>query len=214
MNMRLKTIHLLAIFLLCICPHPIYSTPAFSLDAPNQCLADISNAIENGDANAFGRLADVDAILNQGLDVFLEQAAKPENARYIPPMLALMLSQAASQPAVRALLLQEARSFLLNGISTGAFAGKKLSPAQQQGLLAPLFAHASIARKEIRHLGKAVADDENGWFLPFSIHDFGNGNDYAILGRFTPYNGGLRLTGIENLDQIFAQIQQEAGAKE
>lgn len=186
------------------------ASPALGQDAANKCLAAISSAIDAGDTAAFNRLADMDAILNQSLDVFLVHAAKPENSSAIPPMLALMFTQAANQPTVRALLLQEARAFLLNGIATGAFAGKTLSAAQQQSLLAPLFARASIGRKEIRSLGKAVEDGENGFFLPFNIHDFGNGNDYAIVGHFTPGGDGLRLTGIENLEQIFAQIQKEA----
>lgn len=205
----MKIIHL-TLIPLCLAALFLRLAPAFGQDASSQCLASLSAAIENGDTDTFCKLVDVDAILNQGLEVFLQQISKPENAKHIPPMLSLMLSQAASQPTVRAILLQEARAFLLNGIASGAFAGKNLSQAQQQGLLAPLFANASMGRKEIRSLGNAVEDGENGWFLPFNIHDFGNGNDYTIVGHFTPNDAGLHLAAIENLDQIFAQIQREA----
>lgn len=198
---------------LCLLCLLFYATPTTAQPA-EQCLENISAAIETGNSAAFTKLVDMDAIFNQGMNVFLEQAVNPENAASIPPMLAIMLTQAANQPTVRSLLLQEVRSFVLNGIATGAFAGKKLSATQQQGLLAPLFAQASIGRKEIRSLGKPVADDANGWFLPFNVHDFGNGNNYAIVGHFTQGDKGVRLTGIENLEQIFAQIKKEALGQE
>lgn len=177
---------------------------------PDQCLNSISAAIDAGDSATFERLVDVDAILSQALDVFLSEASRQENARQLPPMLTLMLSQAASQPDLRNLLLREARSFIIDGVASGAFAGKKLPGATQQGLLAPLFAHASIGRKEVRGVGKPVDDGENGWRLPFSVHDYGNGNDYAVIGHFTAVYNGARLTGIENLEQLFSQILREA----
>lgn len=174
------------------------------------CLKDINAAIDNGDSAAFARLVDVDAILDNALEVFLQEAAKPENASQLPPMLTLMLSQAAGQDAVRKLLLGEFRAFALSGIASGAFAGKKLDNAQQRGLLAPLFANASIGRKEIRNIGEPMEDGEGGWLVPFAVHDFGNDNDYGVIGRIGQGQGGWRLSGVENLDQIFAQIANEA----
>ena len=56
-------------------------------------------------------------------------------------MVALLFTQAASKEGnVRSLLLNETRAFVLNGISSGAFAGRKPSGNAAQGLLAPLFA--------------------------------------------------------------------------
>ncbi len=181
---------------------------------PEQCLKDIGRAINAGDAAAFEKLVDVNGILEQALDVFLAEAAKPENAKEMPPMLAVMLAQAAGQPDIRRLLLGEARSFLMNGIASGAFAGKKLDNRAQQCLLAPLFAQASIGRKEIHGIGNPVKDDDNGWFLPFNVHDYGNGNDYAVIGHLTPVDGKLKLTAIENLEQLLAQIRKEASEED
>lgn len=193
-----------ALLLLLAMPLLLAATPA------DKCLNQIKNAIETGDSAAFEQLVDMDGILSNILDVFLVEAARPENATRIPPMLALMFSQAANQPAIRNLLLQEARSFVSNGISSGAFAGRQPKTGAQQGWLAPLFANASIGRKEIGGEGQSVGDGKNGWYLPFSVHDYGNGNDYPVLGHFTPSENGARLTGIGNLEQLFAQIQQEA----
>lgn len=184
---------------------PVCATP------PEQCLEQISTAIDTGDAEAFAQLIDVEQIMNNGLEMFMAEAQKPENSSQLAPMLALLFSQASGQggQAIRGLLLQEAKSFVLNGVSSGAFAGKQLGNSKPQGMLAPLFANASLGRKEIRGVGAPVADDD-GWYMPFTVHDYGNGQDYGIVGRFEPSANSARLVRIENLDQIFHQIQKEA----
>ena len=86
------------------------------------------------------------------------------------PMVALLFTQAASKEGnVRSLLLNETRAFVLNGISSGAFAGRKPSGNTAQGLLAPLFADASTGRKEIKNVGQARRDGD-GWLVPFVVH--------------------------------------------
>lgn len=184
----------------------LFAVPCWA--APDDCLRQINTAIENGDAAAFEQLVDIDAILAASLDMFLKEARKPANTSKLAPMLAIMLSSQGGE-TVRNLLTQEARAFVLNGISSGAFAGKKLGNGQGHGILAPLFANASLGKKEIRGMGEPVKDD-TGWYMPFSVHDYGNDNDYAIVGRFEPGEGSTRLVSIENLDQIFNQIQREA----
>lgn len=196
-----------AIFLISalLCPCASIAMP------PDQCLRQISESIDNGDAQAFEKLIDADAILDQALDIFMAEAQKPENASKLAPMLALLFSQANTQggQAIRNLLKSEARAFALNGVSSGAFAGKNFNASQPQGYLAPLFTNASLGRKEIRGIGEPVAD-ENGWYMPFSIHDYGNDQDYNLIGRFQGSDNAPCLAGIENLDQIFYQIKKEA----
>lgn len=179
---------------------------------PEDCLNEISIAMENGDSAAFMQLVDMDAILDSALDTFLAEIQKPENLPRLGPLLALLLSQASGQggQAVRNLLKNETKSFVINGISTGSFAGKQLSSGQLNGYLAPLFANASTGRKEIRNVGASVADGD-GWLTPFSIHDYGNGNDYPVIGKFVTRDGKTKLIEIENLDQLFNQIRREAG---
>lgn len=196
---------LLLLFLLPLIPGQTYAAP------PDDCLKQIGEAMDNGDAAAFEQLIDIDGILNSSLDLFLAEAQKSENASRLAPMLAILFSQAAGQggQAIRNLLMQEAKAFVLNGVSSGAFAGRKPDSSQAQGMLAPLFANASLGRKEIRGMGEPVSDDD-GWYMPFTVHDYGNDQDYAIVGRFEPVAGGVKLVGIENLDQIFNQIRREA----
>lgn len=182
-------------------------------DDPVQSLNRLEEAIENGDSASFQELADLDAILNDCLEAFLREARKPENLASMPPLLALMFSQSAiggeGGEKLRALLREEARAFVLNGVASGAFAGKKFSGARQSGMLAPLFANASMGRKEIRGIGEPRREG-GGWLLPFSVHDYGNDQDYAIVGRFSPGENGPRLAGLQNMDALLRQIFAES----
>lgn len=181
--------------------------------APARCLAEAQRAIDTADVAAFERQVDVDAILEQALDHVMQIMAQPETADRMPPLLALVFSQAAGNGggAVRNLLKGEARAFILNGVSSGAFAGRKPSGGAAGGLLAPLFADASLGRKEIREVGRATPDGE-GWLMPFVVHDAGNGQDYAVTGRFSPTETGCRLTSVENLGELVERIRQEGMA--
>ncbi|MGE9985835.1 hypothetical protein [Desulfovibrio sp. SGI.169] len=178
---------------------------------PRQCVADAGRAIDAADAAAFERLVDVDAILDEALTLFLRDAQKPEIAGQLPPLLAVMFSQAASGDSggnnLRTLLFSEARAFVINGVSSGAFAGRAPSGGAQ-GLLAPLFADASTGRKEIRRIGQARPDNQ-GWLVPFVVHDAGNDESYEVLGRVSPTENGFRLTSVENLEALLARLRAE-----
>lgn len=178
---------------------------------PVETLGKIQEAIDNGDSVTFTDLVETDAILDSALSSFIRLAQDPEVASSLPPMLALLFSQLSSNNAqsIRQMLFAEARAFILNGISSGAFAGKKIDAANRQGLLAPLFASASIGRKAITNIGDPVKNGTD-WLVLFTVHDFDNGNDYAIIGNFAAENGICRLRAIENLDQLILNIQRES----
>ena len=156
----------------------------------------------------------LDAILEQALNLFVRRAQDPEAAKDLPPMVALLFTQAASKEGnVRALLLNETRSFVLNGISSGAFAGKKPSASASQGMLAPLFADASTGRKEIKNVGQARRDGE-GWLVPFVVHDSGNDESYDVTGRVTSVKGEMRLTSVANMESLLRRVAAESRAVE
>lgn len=192
-----------------ICLLLALAAPAFAAP-PDDCLNGIGQAIENQDAVAFENLIDLDAILGDAWNLFIAEAQKPENSASVDPVLAMLLAQAngAQGGAIRELILREAKNFALGGVRNGSFAGRSGS-GQTQGMLGPLFANASTGRKEIRGVGEPVAYEE-GWLMPFTVHDYGNDNDYHVIGRFLRVGNGARLAGIENLSQIFEQIQREA----
>lgn len=176
-----------------------------------ECLRNIQAAVDEGDFARFEELVDVDNILNQCLDVFLEEINKKENMTRLPPLITLMLSRMGASDAARQLLLQEIRAFLRYGMESGAFAGKKLAPAAPQGILGPLFADASLGKKEITFIGKPEAV-KDGYSIPFLLHDHGNDNDYGIIGLFQKQDNIWRLTALQNLPELFRQIFEEAAA--
>lgn len=187
-------------------------------DSPQDCLAAAAQAMADADMQAFERHVDVDGILQTVVDKLFVEARRPENADRLPPMLHLMFSGAALADGggrVRKMLRGEARAFVRNGIASGAFAGR--SPAQDyrsEGLIAPLFADASLGRKEIHGIGRPRPHKDGGWSLPFRVFDAGNGNDYPVTGHFARRNGRVMLVGIDNLDELFARIAAEAAALE
>ena len=181
---------------------------------PRQCILEAGSAVDKSDVGAFEKQVDVDAILEQALNLFVRRAQDPEAAKDLPPMVALLFTQAASKEGnVRSLLLNETRAFVINGISSGAFAGKKPSPTASQGLLAPLFADASTGRKEIKNVGQARRDGE-AWLVPFVVHDGGNGESYDVTGRVTTVNGAMRLTSVANMESLLRKVAAESRAVE
>ena len=182
-------------------------------ETPRDCIVSIARAIDESDLDLFTAKVDVDNLINNTIEVFLAEVNKPEIKNQLPPMLALMFSQAASKEGVgstiRGLLFNESRAFLLNGIASGAFAGKKIKTEVQQGLLTPLFANASLGRKEILQIGEPQSCPD-GWIVPFTLLDYGNGLDYAIDGLVQKGDDNLRLTRIVNLRELILQIEEEA----
>lgn len=178
-----------------------------------QCVTDIGLAVDRADAAAFERLVDVDTILAAALDIFVQRARDPRVAEELPPMLAILFAQAApgeqGNATVRAVLLSESRAFVMNGISSGAFAGRRVEGRAAQGVLAPLFADASTGRKEVRQVGEARA--KNGdWLVPFTVYDHGNGENYRVTGRVCFNDGKARLVAVENLDALMGQVADES----
>ena len=175
-----------------------------------QCVTDIGLAVDRADAAAIERLVDVDTILAAALDIFVQRARDPRVAEELPPML---FAQAApgeqGNATVRAVLLSESRAFVMNGISSGAFAGRRVEGRAAQGVLAPLFADASTGRKEVRQVGEARA--KNGdWLVPFTVYDHGNGENYRVTGRVRFNDGKARLVAVENLDALMGQVADES----
>jgi hypothetical protein len=182
-----------------------------------QCPAQIGKAIDDADMAAFERLVDINAILNAALDIFLRDLEAMQAAGEIPPMLALLFSGAAMRDVAgeqaRNLLINETRAFVLNGVDSGAFAGRPPNGRASRGLFAPLFADASTGRKEIRNIGIPRAEGGE-WVIPFVVHDFGNGESYPVLGRVSPAESGFRLIGVENLEEIMRRVNEERKKQE
>lgn len=193
----------------------------FTPDDPRHCLTLASRALDAADSAAFELAVDLDAILGQTLDFMARQAALPEEVSQFPPILTLLFTRAAGgggdTVGVRGLLMGAARAFVLQGIDSGAFGGRPADSAQTSdgGLLSPLFAEASLGRKEICLVGEArpvsppAASGNGEWLVPFSVHDAGNGETYPVLGRIRKEGAGFRLVGVENMSELYGLIRNE-----
>lgn len=190
------------------------SWPVMAMD-PREHIEEIGRAIDSADAQIFAELVDMDALLNNALNVFVEEASRPENARRIPPMIALILPQLRLEgpSPVKDLLLGEAKNFVLAGISSGAFAGRRSNISGGSSMLAPLFAQASMGRKEIRDIGEPRRT-ATGWLVPFVIYDHDNGYEYPVRALLEYRGTDLKVTGLENMRQLIYQIGEESAASQ
>lgn len=188
------------------------SGSAMAQDA-REHIEEIARAIDAADVEMFTELVDMDAVLNNALDVFVQEVSRPENAKRLPPMLAMILPQlqAGGASPLKDLLLGEAKNFVLEGIASGAFAGRKPDLSKNSGLMAPLFAQASMGRKEIRDIGNPVKTS-TGWLVPFVIYDHDNEYEYPIRALLEQKEGALKLTRLENMRQLIYQIGEESAA--
>lgn len=187
--------------------------PALAATDPAGALDEINAAIENADTRAFEAAVDLDALLDDALGVFLREVRNPAMANNLPPLLSLMFSQAgaANGETLRGILRGEVKSFVLDGVSSGAFAGRRRISANPRGMLAPLFADISPGAKTITGKGQTIQTAE-GWTTPFTLHDSGNGNDYSITGAFRrDSDGRARLARIDNLAALMMRLARESG---
>ncbi|MEG2173223.1 MAG: hypothetical protein RRY29_08160 [Desulfovibrionaceae bacterium] len=189
-------------------------------DASVHALDVIQQAIDIGDVALFEDHVDIDALVAAAVDYFLQDAQSPEGAARLSPVVAMIISSvgtsADAQKTLRGLMGREARNFVVYGVQSGHFAGEKRENVRPpEGLLAPLFADASLGRKEIRDKGAPRPASGAGGagqdiFIAFSVYDYGNGRSYPVTGRMRLVNAHWKLVGVENLPVLVEQLRREA----
>lgn len=195
---------------LCLLPLPTRA------QTPEAVLRNVQTALDNSDVALFERFVDLDALISQAVDTFLEEAATPAGRAALPPVAAMLLSSIAdseSDSSARALLRHEMRQFVRYGIRSGAFAGRK-SQAPPSALFsgsvsAPLFGDVSLGRKELRDIRRAVPDGRD-MRIAFTVLDHGNGNVYPVMARLSPMDTDWRIVAVTNMRTLVHQILQEA----
>ena len=181
---------------------------------PAACVEEIGIAIDAADPDTFQELVNIDNVLAKALDAFVNEARKPENAAKLPPLAAMLVQQLASPGSagdgLRALVTNEITSFVLHGIGSGSFGGKRVEGnTNAGGFLAPMLADASTGRKEIKDIGAPHSAGKD-WLVPFVVHDYGNGRDYPVVGRLVVADNGLRLSEIDNIIDLLTRIANES----
>lgn len=182
--------------------------------SPVQALNAVQKALDTGDVPLFERHVDMDAIVAAAVDFFLTDAQSPEGKARLSPVVAMVISSVSAsedaQQGLRALMGREARNFIVYGVQSGNFAGKsRANVPPPDGLLAPLFADASLGRKEIQQQGAPLADGKDR-LISFIVHDYGNGRSYPVRGRMRMVESHWRLVQVENLPALAEQLRREA----
>lgn len=203
---------LLLALLCCLC------LPAHAQDwgsSPENVLQGVNHALDTADATLFDTLVDTRAICQQGVKAFFDLAATPEGAQLMPPAVNLILSSMGNTPQARdtvaALLAGEAQNFVHYGVASGKFGGNpSAQPPQANGLLANLFANASLGRKELRHVGSATYTENLTATLPLEVYDHDTGRSYAVVAGFSKPAGAWRVSSIANMRALITQISREA----
>lgn len=181
---------------------------------PQETLRSIGASMEAADTASFSKLVDLDGISKQALSELVKLASDPHTSQWMPPTLALMASHGGLTNArVQSFLASEIREFVLYGVGSGGFGGRPVNDYKSQSMFGPLFAMASLGKKQITKIGTAESFSGGRQLLPFTVHDE-NGNDYPVEGVFSPEGNGWRLTGVNNLQELILMVSREAMAQE
>ncbi len=204
--------HTALCFLLFLC----LTTFAQAGSSPIQTLHDIQQALDTGDQAFFDASVNMESLVGQCVDIFIEDAKKSDQ-KTLNPMLALMLStitqNETARKTLRDTLVGEASSFVRYGVRSGAFSGKEIATEKPGGLLSSLFADASMGRKEIMHIGQPV-EESGAVYVPFTLKDHGNGNSYPVEAWLRQENGSWRVIGLRNVRTLVRIISGEKAHNE
>ena len=181
------------------------AAPAFAAATPEGTVPLLQKAIDGSDAALLEKHMDLDSVINKATDFVLADPTALKAAQQTPAV-ALLIAGMGSDPKAKAvlkkILVQETRGFVTQGVSTGAFAGKKASgKSKDGGLLSPLFADASKGRKEF---GPAKLLERKGGSakVATSLYDAGAKERYPLELRLEEQQGVWRVIEVMNIKQL------------
>ncbi len=194
-----------------LCTLSLWHMPALAGSSPTQTLHDIQQALDTGDQAFFDASVNMESLVGQCVDIFIEDANKVDQ-KTLNPVLALMLSTVTqnetARKGLRDTLVGEASAFVRYGVRSGAFSGKEIATEKPGGLLSTLFADVSMGRKEITNIGQAVEESGAVW-VPFTLKDHGNGRSYPVEAWLRQENGSWRVIGLRNVRTLVRIISGE-----
>ena len=137
---------------------------------PQETLRSIGASMEAADTASFSKLVDLDGISKQALSELAKLASDPHTSQWMPPTLALMASHGGLTNArVQSFLASEIREFVLYGVGSGGFGGRPVNDYKSQSMFGPLFAMASLGKKQI----KAYQASKRGGYLDCTMLENG-----------------------------------------
>lgn len=209
---RIMLISAVCVMVFCVLPTASLSATL----TPEQTVAAVQGALDTANEARLDELMDVNAIVAQGVDIFLTRARTPEGQAALSPLLAMTLSSLESSPQGRlmtqGLLQKTTEEFIRFGVRSGAFGGKKGDAPQGKDMWSALFDGASLGRKEIQRIGKAVPEGE-GVYVPCIVFDHGSQQTYIVQAALRKNPAGVwRIVGIRNMNDVMDQVSAESKA--
>ncbi len=203
-------------FLFIFCFVSVYTTQFATVvkagTDPISTIKDVQKAIDTADDVLFEASVDMDSLIGQCVDIFVEDAVKGNASYALPGFLTMALAAAGqseqAQQMLTATLRSEVGAFVRYGVRSGTFAGKKVETTSPSGFLAPLFADTSTGRKEIHSIGQPIAES-GAFYVPFMLKDYGNGNDYPVEVWLRQQEGSWRVIGLRNVRTLVRIITEE-----
>lgn len=192
--------------------------PATAAETPELAVAAIQRAVDGNDHALLEKYVDLRGIIARGVDQFVaDYAANPPGGEGDPLMemlsggLARESGSAAGQ-SMKLMLVEEARKFVIRGVASGSFSGRPNTSAvlPDGGLLSALFADASTARKELRHVRvKPPQGDKTS--AQATVYDHGSERNYPVLlGLTRQAQGHWKVTDLTNMADLIRMIRKEA----
>lgn len=193
-------------------------------ETPEAALRQVQTAIDTNDAALLEKYVDVGRIAQRGVDAFMSDlVARPPKAvsggGETLPLLAMLSSavqsgaQSQTAQTVKMLVAEETRKFVVWGVASGNFSGKpvkKERKATDGGLFSPLFADASVGRKELRGV-KSVARDGDKATASVMLFDHGSERAYPVdLALTRRESGNWQVTDVTNAAALISAIRKEA----
>lgn len=178
---------------------------------PEEAVSAVQTALDTADLSLFEQHVDIEALVDNGVSLFLERLAGGESAAVLPPALQL-LATALNNPNMRSSLQQilqrEVCRFIREGVSSGRFGGRT-DTGTAAGIRGTLLASLSQGRKEISHIGTARPDG-SGKCISFRVTDYGNGESYPVTAHLE-YQMDWFISRINNMPVLLDRLMREAG---
>ncbi len=200
----LITFLLLSLF---IAPLDVYAEQS----GPIQTIKNIQHALDTGDVTLFDASIDMESLLGQCVDVLIADS-NIEGQQTIPPVLALILSTANlnddARNALRSAIIAEVGAFIRYGVSSGAYAGKKIKSPPPDGILASFLSQSSMGRKEIVRIGQ-VTKENDAIYVNFVVKDYGNDRYYPVEAWLRQDSEQWKVIGLRNIRTLIRMVQSE-----
>ncbi len=185
-------------------------TKAHAASTAEESVREVQQAIDTGDEALFDSVVDMESLVGQCVDVFLEDADKVDQ-KTLPAMLAIMLSAVNKSPAakekLRSTLMKEVSEYIRFGVRSGAYAGKMQSNAKPpKGLLSGVFSTTFMSRKEITHVGEGIPES-GAVYVSSLLKDYGTG-EYPVEFWLREQGGTWRIVGIRNVRTLVRMLQE------